>query len=104
MANALLTPSVITKEALAILHQKLNFVTNINTQYDDQYAKSGAKIGNDLKIRLPNEFTVRSARSRSRLDRLALDQGDRDRRRALLSRSLGCDCLRGMCCGYRHAP
>jgi len=60
MANALLTPSVITKEALAILHQKLNFVTNINTQYDDQYAKSGAKIGNDLKIRLPNEFTVRS--------------------------------------------
>jgi len=68
MANALLTPSVITKEALAILHQKLNFVTNINTQYDDQYAKSGAKIGNDLKIRLPNEFTVRSGATLSSQD------------------------------------
>jgi len=51
MANSFLTPSVITKEALAILHQKLNFVSNINTQYDDQYAKTGAKIGNDLKVR-----------------------------------------------------
>jgi hypothetical protein len=68
MANALLTPSVITKEALAILHQKLNFVGNINTQYDDQYAKSGAKIGNDLKIRLPNEFTVRTGATLSTQD------------------------------------
>tara|TARA_R100000951_G_C2645912_1_gene182573 strand:+ start:929 stop:2116 length:1188 start_codon:yes stop_codon:yes gene_type:complete len=68
MANALLTPSVITKEALAILHQKLNFVGNINTQYDDQYAKSGAKIGNDLKIRLPNEFTVRTGATLSSQD------------------------------------
>ena len=68
MANSLLTPSVITKEALAILHQKLNFVGNINTQYDDQYAKSGAKIGNDLKIRLPNEFIVRSGASLSAQD------------------------------------
>lgn len=60
MANTILTPSVITKEALRILHQKLNFIPNINTQYDSQYANSGAKIGNDLKIRLPNEFTVRT--------------------------------------------
>ena len=68
MANTLLTPSVITKEALAILHQKLNFVGSINRQYDDQYAKSGAKIGNDLKIRLPNEFTVRTGATLSSQD------------------------------------
>ena len=68
MANSLLTPSVITKEALLILHQKLNFVGNINTQYDDQYAQTGAKIGNDLKIRLPNEFTVRSGAALSTQD------------------------------------
>ncbi len=68
MANSLLTPSIITKEALAILHQKLNFVGSINRQYDDQYAKSGAKIGNDLKIRLPNEFTVRSGATLSSQD------------------------------------
>ena len=68
MANSLLTPSIITKEALAILHQKLNFIGSINTQYDDQYAKAGAKIGNDLKIRLPNEFTVRTGASLSSQD------------------------------------
>ena len=68
MANSLLTPSIITKEALAILHQKLNFVGTINRQYDDQYAKSGAKIGNDLKIRLPNEFTVRTGATLSSQD------------------------------------
>ena len=60
MANTLLTPSIITKEALMVLHQKFNFVGTINRQYDDQYAKSGAKIGNDLKIRFPNQFTVRT--------------------------------------------
>ena len=68
MANSLLTPSVITKEALAILHQKLNFVGSINTQYDSQYAKTGASIGNDLKIRLPNEFTIRSGATLSAQD------------------------------------
>lgn len=60
MANTILTPSIITKEALAILHQKCNFIGNIDRQYDDRFAKTGAKIGNDLQIRLPNEFTVRS--------------------------------------------
>jgi len=68
MANSLLTPSIITKEALAVLHQKLNFVGTINRQYDDQYAKSGAKIGNDLKIRLPNQFTVRTGAALSSQD------------------------------------
>lgn len=60
MTSTILTPSVITKEAQVILHQKLNFVTNVNTQYDSQYAKSGAKIGNNLQIRLPNEYEVRT--------------------------------------------
>lgn len=58
MANSLLTPTEITRESLRILHQKLNFVGNINRQYDDRFAKEGAKIGTSLQIRLPNEFTV----------------------------------------------
>lgn len=33
---------------------------NINRQYDDSFAKSGAKIGDSLKIRLPNQYTVRT--------------------------------------------
>ena len=60
MANALLTPVAVTRKALAVLHQKLNFIGSINRQYDDSFAKSGAKIGDSLKIRLPNEYTVRN--------------------------------------------
>lgn len=60
MANTILTPTAVTREILRVLHQKLNFVGSINTQYDDQYAKRGAKIGNDLKIRLPNQYVVRT--------------------------------------------
>jgi hypothetical protein len=37
-------------------------VGNINRQYDDQYARSGAKIGDSLQIRLPNQYTVRTGR------------------------------------------
>jgi len=60
MAQSLLTPSVITKEALAILHQKCNFIGNIDRQYDKRFAQAGAKIGNDLQIRKPNQFAVRT--------------------------------------------
>lgn len=58
--NTILNSSVITREALRILHQKLQFIGNINRQYDDSYAQSGAKIGDTLKIRMPNQFTVRT--------------------------------------------
>jgi hypothetical protein len=58
MPNALLTPTAVTRAALNILHQKLNFVGNINRQYDDSFAKDGAKIGDSLKIRLPNQYVV----------------------------------------------
>ena len=58
MANSILTPVAVTRTALKILHQKLNFIGSINRQYDDSYAKTGAKIGDSLKIRLPNEYLV----------------------------------------------
>lgn len=60
MPNALLTPQVITREALRVLHQKATFLGSINKQYDDRFAKSGAKIGSTLDIRLPNEYVVRT--------------------------------------------
>lgn len=60
MSNSVLTPTQVTRKALMILHQKLNFVGSINRQYDDSFAKSGAKIGDTLKIRLPNQYTVRT--------------------------------------------
>lgn len=63
MANSILTPTAVTREALRILHQKLNFIGSINRQYDDSFAKSGAKIGDTLKIRMPNRYTVRTGKT-----------------------------------------
>lgn len=68
MPNTILTPTAVTREALRVLHQKLNFVGNINRSYDDSFAKSGAKIGDSLKIRLPNEYTVRTGATLSAQD------------------------------------
>ena len=68
MANSLLTPTAVTRKALMVLHQKLNFIGSINRQYDDSFAKSGAKIGDSLKIRLPNQYTVRTGATLSAQD------------------------------------
>lgn len=60
MANTILTATAVTREALRVLHQKLNFVGTITRDYDDRFAQSGAKIGDTLKIRLPNQYKVRT--------------------------------------------
>jgi len=56
MPNTLLTPTMVTRKALMILHQKLSFCGTIERQYDDSFAKDGAKIGTSLSIRLPSKF------------------------------------------------
>lgn len=58
MSNTILTPNQITRGALVILHNNLRFGRTINRQYDDQFAKEGAKIGTTLRIRLPNQYTT----------------------------------------------
>lgn len=63
MANSILTPVQITREALRRLHQKLNFVGNVNRQYDDRFADSGAKIGQQLNIRMPSKYVTGSGAS-----------------------------------------
>ncbi len=67
MASTYLTPTAVTRAALAVLHQKLNFVGACDKQYDNSYKNGGAtvrgKFGPTLKIRLPNEYTVRSGMS-----------------------------------------
>jgi hypothetical protein len=68
MANTILTPDMITKEALRILHQKANFIGSMNRAYDDSFAQSGAKIGDSLRIRLPNRYTVRTGATLSAQD------------------------------------
>lgn len=60
MANSILTPVMVTREAARVLHQKLNFVGNITREYDDSFAKTGAKIGDTMRVRMPNRYIVRN--------------------------------------------
>lgn len=58
MANSLLTPSVIAKEALMQFKNGMGLSRVIDHSYSKDFAKKGAKIGSSEKIRKPNLFTV----------------------------------------------
>ena len=60
MSNTLLTNTMITREAARVLHQSGNFLGAVNRQYDDSFARTGAKIGSALNLRLPSKYTVRT--------------------------------------------
>lgn len=60
MSNSLLTINMITREAVRLWVNTNSFLQHIDTQYDDQFAITGAKIGQSLRIRLPNDYTVRT--------------------------------------------
>jgi hypothetical protein len=68
MANTLITPTAVTRESLRVLHQKLNFITNVTRDYDDRFAQDGAKIGDTVKIRQPNQYTVSTGAALSAQD------------------------------------
>ena len=63
MANSILTINMITREAVRLWKNSNAFVQHVDMQYDDNFAKTGAKIGSSLRIRLPNDFTVRTGPS-----------------------------------------
>ncbi|HEB0720636.1 hypothetical protein FA220_03880 [Pseudomonas aeruginosa] len=65
MANSLLTIDMITREALRLFINSNAFLKNVDRQYDDQFARTGAKIGDTLRIRLPNDYTVRTGKTAS---------------------------------------
>ena len=56
MANNLLTISKITNEALMVLENELTFTSEVDRNYDDQFAVVGAKIGNTVNVRKPGRF------------------------------------------------
>ena len=70
MANSILTPTMITREALRVLHQKSNFLGAVNRQYDDRFAQTGAKIGTSLNIRMPSKYSVRTGAALSAQDHI----------------------------------
>lgn len=58
--NSLLTISMITREAIELFVNTNAFIKNIDKQYDEEFGRNGAKIGSQLRIRLPNDYTVAS--------------------------------------------
>jgi hypothetical protein len=78
VANSLLSPTIITREALRILHANLNFISNCDKQYDPQFANSGAspsgKIGPSLTIRNPNQYSVTTGAALSVQDSVETSQ------------------------------
>ena len=58
MAQSLLTIDMITNKALEILENNLVLTRNVNRQYDSSFAVEGAKIGDTLRIRLPDRALV----------------------------------------------
>jgi hypothetical protein len=61
LSNSNVTIDMVTREALRVLHEKATFIGTVNRSYDDSFAKAGAKIGDTLRVRKPNEYTVRTS-------------------------------------------
>lgn len=56
--NTLLTIDMITREAVSIFKNSNLFIMNMDTQYSAEFARDGAKIGQVIRIRLPNDYVV----------------------------------------------
>lgn len=59
MANALLTIDMVTREAVRLFRNSNWFLRTIGRQFDEEFGRAGAKIGQQLRIRLPNDYTLR---------------------------------------------
>lgn len=57
--NSLITINMVTRMAVRIFKNTNRFLKSINTQYSDMFAIDGAKIGDTVRIRLPNDYTLR---------------------------------------------
>ena len=56
MANNLLTMSYITNEALVVLENELVVANRVERQYSNEYAQTGAKVGNTVNVRRPPRY------------------------------------------------
>ena len=59
MANSLLTVGMITRESIELFKNSNAFLMNIDRQFDSEFQRAGMKIGQSLRIRLPNDYVVR---------------------------------------------
>ena len=59
MSNTLKVVDMVTKEALRIAHEKATFIGTVDRQYDSSFQQNGAKIGQTLRVREPNQYKRR---------------------------------------------
>lgn len=57
--NSFINIGMVTRMAVKIFRNTNKYLRNVNTQYSSEFAIDGAKIGDTLKIRIPNDYTVR---------------------------------------------
>lgn len=57
MSNTLITTDMLVREAQRVAHESCAFIKTVDRQYDDSFAKSGAKIGSSLRVAKPNQYT-----------------------------------------------
>jgi len=56
MANTLITPTWVTMETAMYFVNSLRGVAQFNREYNDEYSRDGAKVGDTVKVRLPQQF------------------------------------------------
>ena len=66
MANTFKVIDMVTKEAMRVAHESLQFISTTDRQYDSSFKDTGGKIGSTLRVRMPNQYTRRQG---SRSDR-----------------------------------
>lgn len=59
MSNTLSVIDMVAREAQRVAHEKLTFLGTIRRDYDESFARAGAKIGDSLRIRNANQFSRR---------------------------------------------
>lgn len=63
-SNTIEVVKQIAKEGLRLLHNQSPFIGNCNQSYDKEWnTDEGAQVGSQLKIRLPNQYTVGTGRT-----------------------------------------
>lgn len=62
MSNTIVTTDLVAREVLRVAHEKCRFLNTIDRQYDKSYFGTGAKHGSTLRVKNPNEYSVRTGR------------------------------------------
>jgi hypothetical protein len=62
MPNKLLTTDLIADRALMLISEKATFLKSINREYDDSFKQKSPKIGDTLRVPIPQHGTYRKGR------------------------------------------